>query len=977
MTPRPTLTRYNDWRQVEVAAPEAFTPILPVSVVIPYYNAPEALALLLASLEGQSYPRDLFEVIVVDDGSPTPLERPRSTPLDVKVVRQDRRGFGQTRARNAGSRAAAGDILVFFDGDVMAEAGCLAAHARWHHAVSDALTVGFRAHVQVDGLDADAIRRRPGSLEALFADRPVEPPWVEQHMRATGDLTSKDDDPFRLVVGANFGVGRDFYALVGGAEESFTEWVPDDVELGYRIYTRGGLLVPARDALVWHQGLEKDIWEGKRKRGEPQYAKLAHLVAHPRFRRALPGRTFTVPQYVVTIEREGLSADRVFEVIAKVLADRMHDLVVRVGMREGDDGFAWLQQQFDTDPRVRVGPAGSALDEFPVSPFHVTLPASAPFTVNLVHRLRSALGAAVTASSTLPGGATVSITRAWALHRARRTGRNAADFGDAVTVSPRKLGLVSHGRTGIMGKAVRTTSWNERSVPERLGAHIRNAHGPGDAWWILTWLARGSATRTARWLRRHRGTLAALRKASYPLGVEVAALGPVSRAVFAASRRVATTVKRPRLDVAAADTALHAANLEIPSVVLSEAPHRLSTPAFDPLTSNPVGWMRNVGHTVGALGPLDRLPPGIEADRVIRSGDRHRLRQLHHLEDVQAFHPDATARAGALARLAALGVVAHLADDDRRLEPLLGAELYGLMTGDVRDIGLAARERLSIRMRRAALREHSLCSRARQLCAQALPDPPPLPLVSILLATRRPERLPSALAAVARQTYPRLELVLALHGEGFVDVERSVDSLACPKQVVRVDARRPLGSVLNMAATAASGTLLTKMDDDDLYGADHVWDLVLAHEYSQAQVVGKGAEFVYLAPSDRTLHCFSGGGETYTHYIAGGALLIASEDLHRLGGWRRIPQGVDEALIKDVARAGGQVYRTHGAGFMLVRHGRRHTWGISDDYFLTLADRVSPGWDPALADLGDLDLPHPALDRAACPASAIPPDAGS
>ncbi len=531
------------------------------------------------------------------------------------------------------------------------------------------------------------------------------------------------------------------------------------------------------------------------------------------------------------------------------------------------------------------------------------------------------------------------------------------------------LDALKAARAGVTGEIVRTKSWNERSALERLCARVGNVRRPGDAWRVLTWLARAFANRTAGWVRRRRKTLAALRRAAYPLGAELAALGPVARTAFGASRRVATTTDRRRIDVAVADTPAHAANLEIPSVVLSEAPRRLSVPAFDPLTSNPVEWVRNAESTVGALGPLALLPPGIEADRVVRPGDRRSLRRMRHLEDVQAFHPDATARAGALARLAALGVVVHLADDDRRLEPLLGAELYDLMAADVRGIDLAARERLSVRMRRAALREHSLRSRTRQMCAQALPDPPPLPRVSILLATRRPELLPGALAAAARQTYPRLELVLALHGEGFADVERRAAGLACPTQVVRVDARRPLGSVLNVAAAAASGTLLTKMDDDDLYGADHVWDLVLAHEYSQAQVVGKGAEFVYLAPSDRTLHCFSGGGETYTHYMAGGALLIASEDLHRLGGWRRIPQGVDEALIEDVTRAGGRVYRTHGAGFMLVRHGRRHTWGISDDYFLKMADRVSPGWDPALADLGELDLPHPAPEH--CPSASV------
>ena len=40
----------------------------------------------------------------------------------------------------------------------------------------------------------------------------------------------------------------------------------------------------------------------------------------------------------------------------------------------------------------------------------------------------------------------------------------------------------------------------------------------------------------------------------------------------------------------------------------------------------------------------------------------------------------------------------------------------------------------------------------------------------------------------------------------------------------------------------------TKVDDDDRYGPEHIWDLVLARQFSGATVVGKGAEFVYLEP---------------------------------------------------------------------------------------------------------------------------------
>ena len=126
---------------------------------------------------------------------------------------------------------------------------------------------------------------------------------------------------------------------------------------------------------------------------------------------------------------------------------------------------------------------------------------------------------------------------------------------------------------------------------------------------------------------------------------------------------MARTTAGQHVDVVVADTAAEASGVAAPVVVLAEAPALLSVPALDPLRHNPIGWQRDVDGTVGALGPLDRLPARARADCVVHPADENRIRSLHHLEDVQAFHPDATARAATLVRLAALGAVVHLADE--------------------------------------------------------------------------------------------------------------------------------------------------------------------------------------------------------------------------------------------------------------------------------------------------------------------------
>ena len=82
-----------------------------------------------------------------------------------------------------------------------------------------------------------------------------------------------------------------------------------------------------------------------------------------------------------------------------------------------------------------------------------------------------------------------------------------------------------------------------------------------------------------------------------------------------------------------------------------------------------------------------------------------------------------------------------------------------------------------------------------------------------------------------------------------------------PLTVVGVSSERSLGDALNAGVDAASGEVVTKMDDDDWYGSDHLWDLMLALDYSGAELVAKGAEFVYMEELDITIRRFTGRSE--------------------------------------------------------------------------------------------------------------------
>ena len=260
-----------------------------------------------------------------------------------------------------------------------------------------------------------------------------------------------------------------------------------------------------------------------------------------------------------------------------------------------------------------------------------------------------------------------------------------------------------------------------------------------------------------------------------------------------------------------------------------------------------------------------------------------------------------------------------------------------------------------------------------RLRKRRLPDAPRVarsdaPTVSILLATKRPAFLRWSTANVSRLDYPQLELILALHGDGFDDhdVQAVLDAVLHTSRFVHVSAALTLGDALNEAAALATGELLTKMDDDDLYGAMHIWDLVLAHRRSGATLVGKGAETVYLSESNQTVRRSGLGSEKYAHTVTGSTMMMSRSDFDDLDGWAPIKSGVDTDMIDRVITSGGLVYRAGGKGYIQVRHLQEHTMQRNDRYFLDLlnVETAVPGWCPSLAGIdGALEVPPPFMEQ--------------
>ena len=148
------------------------------SIIIPTYNRPDCLEQCLHSLVRLDYPRDCFEIVVVDDGSRMPLASVTekfSSLLSLRLIQQQ--NAGPAAARNTGAAAAQGHYLVFTDDDCQPAPDWLTALAAACKQVPNALIGGRTLNALPDNLCATASQLlidyiydyyNPGKGEATF-----------------------------------------------------------------------------------------------------------------------------------------------------------------------------------------------------------------------------------------------------------------------------------------------------------------------------------------------------------------------------------------------------------------------------------------------------------------------------------------------------------------------------------------------------------------------------------------------------------------------------------------------------------------------------------------------------------------------------------------------------------------------------------------------------------------------------------------
>jgi len=208
-----------------------------LSVIIPTYNRHNSLRTVLRALGAQTYPRERYEVVVVDDGSTdgTSTIADHAHGFDLRYLRQANQGA--TAARNRGATEATGSILIFLDDDITVVPHFLEAMAQPHLKDDRVIVVGSLQPVE---------RARCTMFERIYGVETSTPPARDR----------ADIEPITFIdcLTGMLAVKNAHFTAVGRlhdvAGDGSVMW--GDVEFGYRAYQRGCRFVRAHRAIGHH-----------------------------------------------------------------------------------------------------------------------------------------------------------------------------------------------------------------------------------------------------------------------------------------------------------------------------------------------------------------------------------------------------------------------------------------------------------------------------------------------------------------------------------------------------------------------------------------------------------------------------------------------------------------------------------------------------------------------------------------------------
>jgi GT2 family glycosyltransferase len=205
-----------------------------VSVIVPTRNRHALVCGTVESLLAQDFPREHYEIIVVDDGSDRPVE----VPDGVRLCRH-RESRGPNAARNTGAREAHAELLCYVDDDIEAPPHWLAEIVEGASRHPEATGMGGRIRLRIE---SDDVRRM--SCRSCSAGN--------DELLGGLDLGGAERVTEEYMWSANFAVRKECLAAVGNFNEALPIYF-EELELQDRLRDGGHSVVYLPDAWLWHR----------------------------------------------------------------------------------------------------------------------------------------------------------------------------------------------------------------------------------------------------------------------------------------------------------------------------------------------------------------------------------------------------------------------------------------------------------------------------------------------------------------------------------------------------------------------------------------------------------------------------------------------------------------------------------------------------------------------------------------------------
>ena len=217
------------WPACRTCAPTDMNVQMPyVSVIIPVYGEIDGFGQTLTALYEQSYPKERYEVSVIDNGAFSTLNELMKKFPGVSLLKEPMEG--SYCARNAGLRHARGDVIAFTDSD------CIP-HTAW-------IECGVRALQQSAQIGLVA-----GKVDVLFAS-PDKPAATEVYDSLVSFPQRLTIERYHYGATANIFTTQSALQNVGSFDCSLLSG--GDCEWGQRVFESGFRQVYCESAVVQH-----------------------------------------------------------------------------------------------------------------------------------------------------------------------------------------------------------------------------------------------------------------------------------------------------------------------------------------------------------------------------------------------------------------------------------------------------------------------------------------------------------------------------------------------------------------------------------------------------------------------------------------------------------------------------------------------------------------------------------------------------